>query len=65
MEHEDDDIEVKRDNEWVTKKATELVPGDIIKIKEGIVPADIILLSSEDLKVNMVSITGVSEEVEK
>ena len=41
-----------------------LVPGDIIKVKEGEkVPADLRILESNELKVNNASLTGENQEV--
>jgi P-type E1-E2 ATPase len=41
-----------------------LVPGDIIKLKGGDnVPADVVLISSNEMKVNNASLTGESEDL--
>ena len=57
---------VKRDGKIVNIKSEELVPGDIVILEEGnIVPADIRLISSVDLKSDESSLTGESVPVEK
>ena len=57
---------VKRDGKIVSVKSEELVPGDIVVLEEGnIVPADIRLISSVDLKSDESSLTGESVPVEK
>ena len=44
--------------------AVRLVVGDIIEIKNGSnVPADVVLLSCTEMKVNNSSLTGESEEL--
>ena len=41
----------KRDGKWTTPKATELVPGDVIRLRLGdIVPADARLLAGDPVK---------------
>lgn len=56
--------QVKRDGVFVPKEAVHLVPGDIIKISGGDqIPADVILLSTNELKVNNASLTGEAEEL--
>ena len=60
------ECKVKRDGEWATKPAKELVPGDVITIKLGdIIPADIKLLKGEPLKVDQSGLTGESLPVTK
>jgi sodium/potassium-transporting ATPase subunit alpha len=55
---------VWRNNEQVEMDATFLVPGDIVEIRNGEkVPADIVLITSNEMKVNNSSLTGESEEL--
>ena len=57
---------VKREGKIISVKSEELVPGDIVILEEGnIVPADIRLISSVDLKSDESSLTGESVPVEK
>ena len=52
---------VKRDGEWVTPPARELVPGDVIRVRLGdIVPADARLLEGDPLEVDQSALTGES-----
>ncbi len=56
---------VRRDGEWATLAATELVPGDIIKLTLGsIVPADVQLVEGEVL-LDESMLTGESLPVER
>lgn len=60
------DAKVLRDGIWKTVKSTELVPGDIVKLETGdIVPADMRLLTSVNLKIDESSLTGESVPVDK
>jgi sodium/potassium-transporting ATPase subunit alpha len=44
--------------------ATMLVPGDVVEIRNGEkVPADVVLITSNEMKVNNSSLTGESEEL--
>jgi P-type E1-E2 ATPase len=44
--------------------AKDLVPGDIVDINLGDnIPADVIIIKSNDMKVNNASLTGESEEL--
>ena len=53
-----------RDGKWATLEARLLVPGDIIKLTGGDnVPADVVLLSANEMKVNNASLTGESEDL--
>jgi sodium/potassium-transporting ATPase subunit alpha len=53
-----------RNGKRVQVKARELVPGDIIDIELGeSIPADVIIIRSDDMKVNNASLTGESEEL--
>jgi H+-transporting ATPase len=52
---------VKRDGEWVTPPARELVPGDVIRLRLGdIVPADARLLEGDPIEVDQSALTGES-----
>jgi H+-transporting ATPase len=52
---------VKRDGKWATPKASELVPGDVIRLRLGdIVPADARLLSGDPVEVDQSALTGES-----
>lgn len=57
---------VKRDGKIESVRASELVPGDIVMIEEGnVIPADLRLVSSANLKINESSLTGESVPSEK
>lgn len=44
--------------------AKELVPGDVVEINIGDnIPADVIIIKSNEMKVNNASLTGESEEL--
>jgi H+-transporting ATPase len=52
---------VKRDGNWVTPPARELVPGDVIRLRLGdIVPADARLLTGDPVEVDQSALTGES-----
>ncbi len=52
---------VKRDGQWTTPAARELVPGDVIRIRLGdIVPADARLLEGDPIEVDQSALTGES-----
>jgi len=52
---------VKRDGQWTTPAARELVPGDVIRIRLGdIVPADARLLDGDPIEVDQAALTGES-----
>jgi H+-transporting ATPase len=52
---------VKRDGEWVSLPARELVPGDIIRLKIGnVIPADARLLPGDPVQVDQAALTGES-----
>ncbi|WP_083282905.1 plasma-membrane proton-efflux P-type ATPase [Humibacillus sp. DSM 29435] len=52
---------VKRDGEWTTPAARELVPGDVIRLRLGdVVPADARLLEGDDIEVDQSALTGES-----
>src|SRR5665648_584197 len=51
----------RRDGEWVTPAARELVPGDVIRLRLGnIVPADARLLDGDEIEVDQSALTGES-----
>jgi len=55
-----------RDAEWQTVQAATLVPGDIVKIRLGmIVPADLRLLKGEFASIDQAALTGESLPVAK
>lgn len=57
---------VKRDGQWQTIPARELVPGDLVRVRLGdIVPADLQLLTGDYLLVDQSTLTGESLPVEK
>ena len=52
---------VKRDGKWVTPAASELVPGDVIRVRLGdIVPADARLLDGDPIEIDQSALTGES-----
>ena len=52
---------VKRDGKWITPAASELVPGDVVRLRLGdIVPADARLLGGDELSVDQSALTGES-----
>lgn len=57
---------VKREGNWHTIAATELVPGDIVRLRIGeIVPADARLLEDGSVQVDQSALTGESLPVER
>ncbi len=57
---------VLRDKAWKEVRATDLVPGDIVRIRLGeVVPADLKLVSGDYLQVDESALTGESLPVEK
>lgn len=57
---------VKRDGKLFTVKSEEIVPGDIVILEEGsIIPADLRLTVSVDMKSDESSLTGESVPVDK
>ncbi|MGC2636125.1 MAG: plasma-membrane proton-efflux P-type ATPase [Acidobacteriaceae bacterium] len=51
----------KRDSKWTTPKASELVPGDVIRLRLGdIIPADARLLAGDPVEVDQSALTGES-----
>ncbi len=56
----------KRDGQWLTVAARELVPGDVIRIRLGdIVPADARLLAGDPVQVDQSALTGESLPVDR
>ena len=56
---------VKRDGNWTTVAARDLVPGDVVRLRIGeIVPADTRLLEGDPLEVDQSALTGESLPVE-
>jgi H+-transporting ATPase len=52
---------VKRDGKWENPKASELVPGDVVRLRLGdIVPADSRLLDGDSIEVDQSALTGES-----
>ncbi len=50
---------VRRDGNWATVPARELVPGDLIRLRMGdIVPADVRMLAGEPVQVDQSALTG-------
>lgn len=57
---------VKRDGKWITPESSDLVPGDIIRLRFGdIVPADARLLEGDPVEVDQSALTGESLPVER
>ena len=57
---------VLRDKKWLELPASELVPGDIIRVKLGdVLPADIKLIDGDYILVDEAALTGESLPVEK
>jgi H+-transporting ATPase len=56
---------VKRDGDWTSIVARELVPGDIVRLRIGdIIPADAKLLEGDPVQVDQSALTGESLPVE-
>ena len=52
---------VKRDGKWVDPNASDVVPGDVIRLRLGdIVPADARLLTGDSIEVDQSALTGES-----
>ncbi len=59
-------VKVKRDYSWRVVPARELVPGDIVRVRMGdIVPADVRIISDEEVEVDESALTGESLPVKK
>jgi len=57
---------VRRDGEWKTVPARQLVPGDIIRLRLGdIIPADAKLMEGDPIEVDQSTLTGESLPVER
>ncbi len=57
---------VLRDGSWISVKAAELVPGDVIRIRLGdIIPADVAMIDGDYLSVDQSAMTGESLPVNK
>ena len=55
----------KRDGKWMEPKSSELVPGDVIRLRLGdIIPADARLLEGDPIEVDQSALTGESLPVE-
>lgn len=64
--YETSTCKVKRDDKIIVINTKELVPGDIIYLESGeTIPADIRILSCENLKVDESALTGESVPVQK
>jgi len=60
------DADARRDGEWRTVPADELVPGDVVRVGPGArVPADLRLLSAAALQVEEAALTGESVPANK
>ncbi len=59
-------VKVRREGHWQEVAASELVVGDIVRLEAGnLVPADIRLLETANLRTQEASLTGESEPVDK
>jgi len=57
---------LKRDGNWDTINATDLVTGDVVEIAAGqVVPADVVLIDGEYLSCDQAALTGESLPVSK
>ncbi|HEY7261500.1 MAG TPA: HAD-IC family P-type ATPase, partial [Trebonia sp.] len=57
---------VRRDGAWTEMDAAGLVPGDVVRIHLGdVVPADVVLLDGEYLRVDQSALTGESLPADK
>jgi Ca2+-transporting ATPase len=60
------DAFVRRDGEWLRVPASDLVPGEVLRLSTGdIVAADIRVIESNRLQVDEAALTGESEPVDK
>jgi Ca2+-transporting ATPase len=58
-------VRVLRAGKWSTRDPSNLVPGDIIRLQQGTVPADCLLLAASGMSVDESSLTGESASVSK
>ncbi|GAA4431731.1 cation-translocating P-type ATPase [Pontibacter saemangeumensis] len=59
-------VRVKRGGKVKEISATDLVPGDVVELEAGnVIPADLRVLSSFNLKIQEAALTGESEPIEK
>lgn len=57
---------VKRNGEWKLVNASEIVPGDLVKIDAGsYIPSDLYLIETASLKIDESALTGESVPVDK
>lgn len=57
---------VMRDGGWLNIAASQLVPGDRVRLRRGeIIPADVILVSEGSVQIDQSTLTGESLPVEK
>jgi H+-transporting ATPase len=57
---------VKRDGQWASMAARQIVPGDVVRLRIGnIVPADAKLLEGDPVQVDQSALTGESLPVER
>lgn len=57
---------VRRDGTWTSCDVTDLVPGDVVRLTMGaLVPADLRILSAQDLECDESVLTGESQPVDK
>ena len=58
--------EVKRDGQFVTVPATDVVPGDVFRVRTGdVVPADALVLAASSFTANEAALTGEPYPAEK
>jgi Ca2+-transporting ATPase len=60
-----DEVRVLQNEVWLAISPENLVPGDIVQLKNGVVPADCLLLTSGDLTVDESMLTGESQNSPK
>lgn len=63
--HARDPVKVLRDGSWSDREPSELVPGDIVRLQAGTVPADCLLINASGLATDESSLTGESTNVGK
>ena len=58
--------EVRRDGQWITVDSSQLVPGDVVRLRAGDkVPADLRLAQSTGLRIEEAALTGESVPADK